>query len=190
MASAASRVTVALWAAWGLYWFVAARDVKATSRRASARAQLLHAGPLVLCAALFFWRRLAPEMLDRRFLPQSAELEAIGTLVVAAGLGFAVWARHHLGRNWSSVVELKSDHALIRTGPYRLVRHPIYAGLLLALFGTALVAGEWRGLLAFGLALIAVCFRVRAEDTLMAQAFGAVYEAYRQKTPALVPFLF
>ena len=185
-----SRVIIALWGAWGVYWFIAARDAKSTLRRATALARLLHGGPLVLCAALFFSRKALPEVLDHRFLPQSPEVEVLGTLMLAIGLAFAVSARHHLGRNWSSVVELKSDHALIRSGPYRLVRHPIYTGLLLALLGTSLAIGEWRGLLGFALAFMAICLRIRAEDALMAEAFDKAYEAYRRETPALVPYLF
>ena len=185
-----SRVILALWSAWGLYWFIAARNVKSTLRPANVRARLLHEGPLVLCAVMFFSRKAVPEVLDRRFLPQSHELEVIGALVIALGLAFALWARHHLGRNWSSVVELKSEHALIRSGPYRLVRHPIYAGLFLALLGTTLAIGEWRDLLALAMAFMAIFLRVRAEDALMAEAFGASYEIYRRGTPALVPYLF
>ena len=85
---------------------------------------------------------------------------------------------------------MKSDHALIRSGPYRIVRHPIYTGLLLGLLGTSLAIGEWRGLLGLGLALMATCLRIRAEDALMAEAFDEAYEAYRRETPALVPHLF
>ena len=75
----------------------------------------------------------------------------LGLIMVAAGIAFAVWARHYLGRNWSGTVTVKQDHELIRSGPYRLVRHPIYTGLLLAILGTAVAFGEWRGLLAFAL---------------------------------------
>lgn len=74
----------------------------------------------------------------------------LGLLMVICGLAFAVWARIHLGRNWSGTVTVKEDHELIRSGPYGIVRHPIYTGLLLAIAGTAIVFGEWR----------AVCWRL------------------------------
>lgn len=185
-----SQMIVGLWVAWGVYWSVAARDVKVTLRPTTFSARLLHAGPLVICALLFLVPRVVPEGLDRRFLPQSQVVEAIGTVMVAVGLAFAVWARHHLGPNWSSVVELKRDHVLIQSGPYRVVRHPIYTGLLLGLLGSCVALGEWRGLLGSVLAFTAILLRVRAEDALMARSFGETYRIYRRETPALVPYLF
>ena len=78
------------------------------------------------------------------------ELVWASILLIAAGLGFSVWARQHLGRNWSGTVQVKQDHQLICDGPYRFVRHPIYAGLVVALLGTALVDNHWGGILACG----------------------------------------
>ena len=72
-------------------------------------------------------------MLSARFVPAGNLLPVLGAIMIAAGLGFAVWARAHLGRNWSGIVTVKEGHALVRTGPYRAVRHPIYTGLLLEL---------------------------------------------------------
>jgi len=80
-----------------------------------------------LAAILLVEPRSLPAVLRERVLPPELASLALGAVVVAAGLGFAVWARRHLGRNWSAAVTLKKDHALIRTGPYRYVRHPIYA---------------------------------------------------------------
>jgi len=185
-----SRAVIALWSTWGIYWLIAARNVKPSLRRVSVLKRVLHSGPLLLCGALFFSHKATPPFLNERFLPQSPSTEALGTFLLAMGMAFAFWARLHLGRNWSSVVELKSDHALIRTGPYRLVRHPIYSGLLLGLFGTSIAIGEWRGLLGAALAFLAICLRIRGEDALMAEAFDKTYEVYRRDTPALVPYLF
>jgi protein-S-isoprenylcysteine O-methyltransferase Ste14 len=87
------------------------------------------------------------------------------------------------------VVTLKDDHALVRTGPYKYVRHPIYSGLLLAVCGSAAVAGEWRGILALGLAIIAVLYKSRVEEARMRETFSE-YGAYCRETAALIPFLF
>jgi protein-S-isoprenylcysteine O-methyltransferase Ste14 len=189
MISAAPNLIAALWAAFMLYWLIAASDVKATLRRETRLQRLLHVGPLFLCAALLAFPRLLPAALRERFLSRTAPVEVIGVMLVVAGLAFAVWARRHLGRNWSGVITLKADHTLIRSGPYALVRHPIYSGLLLALLGTAVAIGEWRGLLALALATGAILLRVGAEDVLMAEAFGDDYADYRRRTKALVPFL-
>ena len=104
-------------------------------------------------------------------------------------MGIAIWARRHLGSNWSGLVTFKRDHELICTGPYRWVRHPIYTGLLLAVLGTALVLGEWRGILALLLLIVAHTLKARREEALMARHFGSVYEDYRRKTGFLVPGL-
>jgi len=94
-----------------------------------------------------------------------------------------------LGRNWSASVVLKHGQELISTGPYALVRHPIYTGLLVALTGTALYNGRWRALL--GLACFAISFwlKARSEEDLLEGEFGEQYRSYRARTPMLIPSL-
>jgi protein-S-isoprenylcysteine O-methyltransferase Ste14 len=179
----------AMWAAWIVYWLVAARDVKPTSWRESPAANALHGIPLLLSLLLLAAPRWLPAVLTRRLVPPSLALPLFGTALVAAGLLFAVWARVCLGRNWSGRVEVKEDHALVRTGPYRLVRHPIYSGMLLALAGTACAIGEWRGVLAFLCALAGILLRVRVEEARMRATFPE-YEEYRRHSWALLPPLF
>jgi len=98
-----------------------------------------------------------------------------------------VWARIYLGRNWSGVAALKADHEPVTSGPYGLVRHPIYSGLALAFIGTALALGQWRGVLAVVLMLIAIWHRVAVEERLMRQQFGAAYDAYVRCVRAWLP---
>ena len=97
--------------------------------------------------------------------------------MVAAGLAFAVWARVYLGRNWSGTVTVKQDHELIRSGPYGFVRHPIYTGLLLAMLGTAIAIGEWRGLVAFALFTIGFLLKLRSRRTLHERNFRRTIRA-------------
>ncbi|SEE13852.1 Protein-S-isoprenylcysteine O-methyltransferase Ste14 [Rhizobiales bacterium GAS191] len=193
MSRLAPALIGALWAGFALYWIIAALNVKATLRRESLAQRLMHVVPLFICAALFLPLKLLltflPQALSFRFLPHSGLVEAAGLALLVAGLAFAVWARWHLGRNWSGAIALKSDHTLIRSGPYGLVRHPIYTGLLLALLGSAIALGEWRGLLGLAFASGAILLRVGAEDALMAQTFGDAYRDYRRRTKALIPFL-
>jgi protein-S-isoprenylcysteine O-methyltransferase Ste14 len=178
-----------LWLCWIAYWAIAARSAKATIRQESAAARALHVGPLLLCALLLAVPHLPPAWLESRFLPHDLALRWVAVALTALGLAFSVSARRHLGGNWSGAVVLKKDHHLIRSGPYRIVRHPIYSGLLLALIGTAILVGEWRALIAIALAFAAFVARVRAEDALMEEVFGAEYRDYRRHTPALVPFV-
>ena len=106
-----------------------------------------------------------------------------------AGLLFSVWARIHLGRNWSRSVTIKRDHELIITGPYKLVRHPIYTGLLVAFFGTAFAVAEVRAMAAFALVGLSLWLKLRLEEKWMRAEFGAKYEEYSGHVAALVPYV-
>lgn len=182
-------VIAALWIAWLVYWLVASRNVKATRWRESGASQMVSRvlfALAVLCSAL---PQRMPPVLRGRLFPPSPVLSALGAALVAAGLLVAVWARRHLGRNWSATITLKEDHALIRTGPYAYVRHPIYTGVLVGLVGTAIAIGEWRGVLAVACALGAIVWRVHVEERELRGIFPH-YDEYRRETAALVPFVF
>jgi protein-S-isoprenylcysteine O-methyltransferase Ste14 len=111
----------------------------------------------------------------------------VGAALTAAGLLFTVWARVHLGTNWSGTVTLKRGHELITSGPYAFVRHPIYTGLLLAFLGSALARDEWRGVLALALVALALWRKLRNEERWMREQFGDAYSAYSKRVAALVP---
>ena len=108
----------------------------------------------------------------------------------ATGLAFAIWARHTLGRNWSGNPTVKEGHELVETGPYRLVRHPIYTGFLLAIAGTGIGRGQVRQLFIFGTAFVLLWAKLRIEESLMLRQFPQTYPGYMKRTKALVPFLF
>jgi len=179
----------ALWLAWFAYWMVAARDVKATRRRESAATFLLNRVFVIIGALLLFFPDPPLHWLAQRFIPPGIAAYGLGLIMVAIGLGFAVWARVYLGRNWSATVTVKQDHELVRSGPYALVRHPIYSGILFALVGTAVAIGEWRGLLAFAAIAVGFLFKIGAEERFMGETFGEQYARYRAEVPALIPFV-
>jgi protein-S-isoprenylcysteine O-methyltransferase Ste14 len=179
----------ALWIAWLIYWWASARNVKVTRWREPLGSQLLHRVPMILAALVLAAPRLLPLALRWRILPAGALVPTLGVVLIAVGLGFSVWARRHLGRNWSSRVVVKEDHALIRTGPYSRLRHPIYSGLLLAFLGTAMIIGEVRAFLAFVLLLISFAIKSQAEEARMREAFPE-YEQYRRETTALIPYVY
>lgn len=118
-----------LWSAWALYWLISASAVKETQRRESTGSRLAHILPLLLAGWLLGTRHMPIEALTQPlFAPTFHWRYPLGALLVALGLAFAVWARVHLGRNWSGSVTVKAEHELIDSGPYALVRHPIYTG--------------------------------------------------------------
>lgn len=178
-----------LWLAWLAYWMAAARNVKATQRRDCSASRAVTAGLTVLAAALLAFRIQPLPWLNARFLPQAIAVYWLGLLMTMAGLAFAVWARIRLGRNWSGTVTVKEGHELVRSGPYGLVRHPIYAGLLLAILGTAIALDEWRGVLAFAFLTVAFLYKLRREEHLMSESFPGDYRRYRARVPALIPFI-
>lgn len=129
-----------------------------------------------------------PELRHHLFAAQ--ELRWFGVAATAVGLLFSVWARVHLGRNWSGVVTLKADHKLIRTGPYRYVRHPIYTGLLIAAIGSAAAANTFEAMIGVGLVLVAFLIKMRHEELLLTQEFGDDYRAFKSDVFALVPYIY
>ena len=177
-----------IWDAWAVYWFAAAFTAKPVRRKESVASRLSHYIPLVLAIVLLVSPRFAGTALSARFLPGSRMLFWCGTALLIAGLLFSVAARRHLGGNWSGTVTLKQDHTLTRSGPYRFVRHPIYTGLLLAIFGSGVIAlGEWRGLLALALVTAAFLRKIQIEERFLREQFGDAYERYRREVPALIP---
>ena len=177
----------ALWLAWLIYWGVAAINTKAIRRQESVASRLSHIVPLILGAALLVSSHLAGAWLRMRFLPHGLGWFWLGFGLVVLGMGLAVVARSRLGGNWSGTVTLKQDHELIRSGPYRFVRHPIYTGLLLALLGNAIAVGEWRGLVAVALVTVAFLRKIGIEEAFLTEQFGEAYTRYRAEVPALIP---
>jgi protein-S-isoprenylcysteine O-methyltransferase Ste14 len=178
-----------LWLTWLVVWALWARNVKPTRRRESAASRATHIVPLALAAILLAVPRLAGGFLGGKFLAATPVAYWAGVTLLVLGLALSIWARAYLGRNWSGVVTLKVDHELVRAGPYRYVRHPIYSGLLLAFLGTAIVRGDWSGLVGAAMAFAALWRKLRLEERWMEETFGAQYAKYRAEVAALIPFL-
>jgi len=187
MSAAGFNVIALLWLAWLIYWFVAGRNVKAARQVESPGSRAAHILPLIVACLLLWPARLPGGFLGQPIIPWNDALYPIGAVLVAAGLLFACWARYVLGRNWSGVVTVKENHELIRTGPYRFVRHPIYTGLLIAFAGSALARDQWRGVLALVIVYLALWRKYRLEERWMEQTFGDAYRRFRDETPALIP---
>jgi Isoprenylcysteine carboxyl methyltransferase (ICMT) family len=177
-----------LWIAWLLYWLLSALNAKTTQRRESIVSRLTYVVPMLAGAWLIGAPRTRLGWLSTPLLPEQLWRLPLAVVLVALGLGFTVWARVHLGRNWSGSVTLKEGHELIRSGPYAYVRHPIYTGLIVALIGSTLACGEPRALLGLALMLFSFVYKLRIEEGFMRTMFPGQYERYSEAVPALVPF--
>jgi protein-S-isoprenylcysteine O-methyltransferase Ste14 len=178
-----------LWIAYLVYWQAMARDVKATQRLEPAVSRIGRTVLLMLAVVLLVAQGLPVSWFYWHFLPAGYPTFFAGAAITTLGLLFSVWARRHLGRNWSQSVTIKTDHELIVTGPYALVRHPIYTGLLGGLLGTAIATTQIRGMLAFALVFIVLWGKLRLEERWMWARFGTQYETYAHRVAALVPYV-
>jgi protein-S-isoprenylcysteine O-methyltransferase Ste14 len=183
------RWGISLWGATVLIWVLGMFTSKRTIARQSPGSRSLQSG-LTLLAYFVLFSGFRWGWLATRYLEPSDVVGAAGLVVTFLGLSFAVWARLQLGRNWSSVVTVKEDHQLIRRGPYAIVRHPIYTGLLLGFLGIALITGEIGGLLGLIILFVAFWLKSRTEETFMQQQFGAEYRQYQQDVKGLIPFIY
>jgi protein-S-isoprenylcysteine O-methyltransferase Ste14 len=188
MADVYRNLFPAMWLAWVGYWWLAARGAKPSERRESMTSRLLHVVPLLLAFWLLWTHRAPGALLNARLYAWAPWQFWAAAVVTALGLSFTVWARVHLGRNWSGIVTLKEGHELVTTGPYAWARHPIYTGLLVAIVGSAAARGDWRGVLAVALAWAALWRKLRLEERWMLELFGDRYRAYALRVPALIPF--
>lgn len=189
------------WTLWLAVWVAASARTKPVVHRESASSRIFYLS-LILASIILLLLAKATRLgtiiiasgapaswLYTRFIPYYPGVVWVGGPLVLVGMVFAVWARLHLGGNWSGSVTLKENHELVRTGPYRLVRHPIYTGMLLAVAGTACAIGQVRGVLGFALAFYALWHKSRIEERLMIDTFGESYRNYRTQVKGLIPFL-
>ncbi len=177
-----------LWLTFLTVWIAGMISNRRTIRTDSAPINIFHR--LLLVGAYFLcFARYDSGSLGWRFSPPSPGIAWLGFSVTFVGLAFAVGARFYLGRNWSSSVTIKQDHTLACTGPYALVRHPIYTGILLGMLGTALLQGKWRSLLGVALAFCSFWIKSGREERFMLQQFGDRYAQYRERVKRLVPFV-
>ena len=179
---------IALWIAFGVYWgFAAFRTATRTRSVEDPLISLVSNAALVLAGFLLFASRIRLGPLDARIYPPSAWIAVLGLALTAIGLALSVWARQHLGRNWSGLVALKVDHQLIRSGPYARIRHPIYTGILVAIFGTALSIGQYRAFAGMAIYIAGFAWKAQREERLLRREFGPDFERYRRETGVLLP---
>jgi protein-S-isoprenylcysteine O-methyltransferase Ste14 len=178
-----------VWAIFGIYWIGSSLRTKDAKTTEFPGWRILRWTILALTFALLFASWMSIEFLGVRFAPIRPIIYQSGFIAAIAGITLALWARLHLGKNWSDKVVLKVNHELVRSGPYGRFRHPIYSGLLLGVGGTALVVGEWRGVIAFCMLLVNYAIKAKREDRILAAQFGESFNEHMQRAGFLLPRL-
>jgi protein-S-isoprenylcysteine O-methyltransferase Ste14 len=178
-----------LWIIWFAGWVVSGQMTAKTVAAPSRASQLQYSLFTWAGALLLFFHPRSLSALLRPLLSTNSGLNWFGVVLVAVGLGFAGWARFHLGRLWSGRVTLKEDHTIVRTGPYGFVRHPIYTGLVAAVIGTLLTQITVAAIAGVLLLITGLTIKIRQEEKLLTDHFGAAYDSYRAETSALIPYV-
>ena len=162
-----------------------AANIKEAVRTESLLSRLTRFVSIIAAVLLLLLKPPIP-FLNLRFLPLSNLCFWIGAIITAGGLYFSVVARRYLGKNWSQAVTIKEDHKLITNGPYALVRHPIYTGLLFGFVGSSIALGEWRGVIAVVLVFAVLLHKLKLEEKWLREQFGEPYKIYCQRVSALI----
>ncbi|MBV9875540.1 MAG: isoprenylcysteine carboxylmethyltransferase family protein [Verrucomicrobia bacterium] len=172
-----------LWLLWLGYWWFEARNTARTRKSESLLTAVVYRGATVVGIVLIFGlKRQRTEL-----WPADVPLLGIAVILMLCGFAFAIWARRHIGRFWSARVTLKEGHRLIESGPYSLVRHPIYSGLLLSMAATVMTVGTVQSVCGYALLVGALVFKLVAEERLLAANFGEAYQGYQKRVKALIP---
>lgn len=185
--------TIYLWLALTAVWLGFLPLAKPVAYRQSPASRLNHIVPVAAGLYLLFGAArlpLAIAQLNRPAYTPTLNLAIAGLLLTLCGIAFSIWARIILDGNWSGAATLKQGHALVRSGPYRITRHPIYTGLLLALLASAIERGLLRSFVAVLLCAIGLWLKIAVEEKLMVHRFGEEYLRYQREVPTIAPFLF
>jgi protein-S-isoprenylcysteine O-methyltransferase Ste14 len=172
------------WSIFSLYWSAAARNTSPAVSSESSQSRRVHTF-LVNIALLFVivpCRGWSPS-----FLSGTGWTAWLGLSIQTTFLILAIWARRHIASHWSGEITIKVDHKLVRSGPYRFVRHPIYAAVLGMFFGSAIVSGQLLALLGLITAVFAYWRKIRLEEATLRRAFGQAYDVYQGQTGSLIP---
>ena len=185
--TALSLIRIA-WIVWLISWFAAAVWSDRTVRRPAVRREVLYRVLTLVGAMLMFGFNPDDERTDTPLWPVAPAIGWLLAGLVICGFLFAWWARIHLGQLWSSSVTRKEHHHVVDTGPYAIVRHPIYTGLLLAIIATVLLRGTIITLTGSTLIAVGIYIKARVEEAFLRQQLGEPYHAYARQVRMLVPF--
>ena len=181
-----SEIVGLCWIVFVVYWLISALQAKRhVSRGPGAFWRIIGLFLVIIVLNVSFFRTLNAQLSGSFSFPL---MEPLGVLFVVFGIGLAVWARVHLGRNWGMPMSVQENAELAMTGPYAYIRNPIYSGVLLAMLGSMLVIGlSW--FIPFIFFAIFFIYSAKAEEKLMLAQFPNTYPAYKKRTKMLIPFV-
>jgi protein-S-isoprenylcysteine O-methyltransferase Ste14 len=177
------------WLELGIYWLITSSNSKENAVNENPGIRVFRHAILALVLFLLLADWLWGGILRRRFIPENPMLVWFGAALTFIAVQLAIWARYKLGGNWSDKVVLKVDHELIQTGPYRYLRHPIYTSVILAVAGTALTVGQWRGVVALVLLTANYFVKAAREEKILASNFGDAFASHKRRTGFFLPGL-
>ncbi len=175
------------WIVFVIYWSIGALKTRATREKEPFASRFAVLLVEVIGYLMLFNHRAGVGVLGTRIWPASLAGAVTGVILIWSGLGLAIWARYHLAENWSARITIKEGHELIRTGPYTHLRHPIYSGLVLATFGSAVVIDRWRCVVGFCLVLAGYWSKARKEEAMLGEQFGDSFREHQRHTGFLIP---
>ncbi|SKA36979.1 Protein-S-isoprenylcysteine O-methyltransferase Ste14 [Chitinophaga eiseniae] len=180
-----------LWLIVLTYWFISGLIAKKAEHQEPFIKRFVQYWLPLIIAMLFLgpgeW--FGRSWLRENFIEHSDLVGTIGLSISVIGAIIACASRYKLGRNWSLSVQKKEDHQLIQDGIYRIVRHPIYTGLLLLFIGNALIVGDYRAIIAVLIVFVSLWLKLKKEEKLLIEIFGTKYTEYQNRTKAIIPYL-
>ncbi|SRX53847.1 isoprenylcysteine carboxylmethyltransferase family protein [Aequorivita sp. CIP111184] len=186
------QAKIALHLAWAVFlivWTIGAFQTKKASQKEPFLKRFLwYWFPLIVAGLLLGPTEWFMGMWIRENFVEHTDLVGIiGASIAWLGTLLACWSRYLLGKNWSVSVQLKKDHELIKKGPYKIIRHPIYTAILLLFLGNVIIVGDYRGILAILIVFISLWRKLKLEEQWLTEYFGETYVNYKAKSKALFP---
>jgi protein-S-isoprenylcysteine O-methyltransferase Ste14 len=182
-----------IWALFWGYWILSAAYTRSKVKKVSSGQKsiqwIFHLIFVILAFSitlyefknLTFWREI---------IPHNLIVEYLGVIILLISLSFAIWARISLGRNWSGAIQMVEGQRLVRNGPYKYIRNPIYTGIVCGFFGTFITFGTTASLVGFIIILSTYIVKIDKEQRYLIEEFGEEYKKYISESWALIPFIF
>jgi protein-S-isoprenylcysteine O-methyltransferase Ste14 len=180
-----------IWIILATFWLISAKNNKQALFKESFISRFLQYWlPLIIAVLLLGpGKWFGHTLIRENFVEHTNLVGSIGLLISFIGLIIACWSRYLLGKNWSLSVQKKENHELIKSGFYKIVRHPIYTGILLIFIGNTIIVGDYRGFIAVAIVFISFWFKLKKEEKFLTEIFGNEYINYKKETKAILPYI-